>query len=160
MNQPMLHYAFFFFPPKYYLHKSRAIFHINLYILDIHTEVPNGTNELNHMKQSAVFQNEPFAFPDSRMNHLCRYWNKRMLTIVQNTFCTIVLDSFLLSMKGSSSTNRSPSPLLFFELGVTNNAAKPDCVLPIEDDGSSNEGLSSGELIVIKINEKQLSWKQ
>ena len=33
-----------------------------------------------------------------------------------------------------------------------NNAAKLDCTLPIEDDGSSNEGGSSGELIGTKIN--------
>jgi hypothetical protein len=33
-----------------------------------------------------------------------------------------------------------------------NNAAKPDCILPIGDDGSLNGGQSSGELIVIKIN--------
>jgi hypothetical protein len=31
-------------------------------------------------------------------------------------------------------------------------AAKPDCTLPIEDDGSLNEGRSSGELMVTKIN--------
>jgi hypothetical protein len=33
-----------------------------------------------------------------------------------------------------------------------NDAAKPDCILPIGDDGSLNGGRSSGELIVIKIN--------
>jgi hypothetical protein len=33
-----------------------------------------------------------------------------------------------------------------------NDAAKPDCILPIGDDGSSNGGRSSGELIIIKIN--------
>jgi hypothetical protein len=63
-------------------------------------------------------------------------------------------------MKGLSSRNQSPFPSIFFELGVTNNADKPNCVVPIEDDGSSNKGHSSGELIVIKINETQLSWKQ
>jgi hypothetical protein len=40
----------------------------------------------------------------------------------------------------------------FFGLGVMNDAAKPDCILPIGDDGSSNGGRSSGKLIVIKIN--------
>jgi hypothetical protein len=49
-------------------------------------KIPNGTNKLNHVKQSAVFQNKPFGIPYGRMNHLCRDWNKRMLTIVQNTF--------------------------------------------------------------------------
>jgi hypothetical protein len=33
-----------------------------------------------------------------------------------------------------------------------NDAAKPDCILPLEDDGSLNGGCSSGELVVIKIN--------
>jgi hypothetical protein len=33
-----------------------------------------------------------------------------------------------------------------------NNAAKPNCILPIGDDGSLNEGHSSSELIVININ--------
>ncbi len=86
VNQAMLCRAFFFFPPKYYLHKSCTIFHINLYVFNIHTEISNGTNKLNHMKQLAVFQNKPFRIPYGRMNHLCRHWNKRMLTIVQNIF--------------------------------------------------------------------------
>jgi hypothetical protein len=87
INQLMLCRAFLFFPPENYLHKSGAIFHINLYILSIYAEVPNGTNKLNHVKRLAVFQNKPFVFPHGRMNHLCHYWNKRMLTIVQITFC-------------------------------------------------------------------------
>ncbi len=87
VNQTMLCRAFFFFLPENYPHKSGAIFHINLYMLSIHTEVPNSTNKFNHVKRSAVFQNKPFAFPDNRMNHLRRYWNKRMLTIVKITFC-------------------------------------------------------------------------
>ncbi len=41
----------------------------------------------------------------------------------------------------------------FVGLGVTNDAAKPDCVVPIGDNGSSNKGCFSSELIVIKINE-------
>jgi hypothetical protein len=63
-------------------------------------------------------------------------------------------------MKGLSLTNRLPFPSFYFGLGVTNNAAKPNCVVPTGDDGSSYEGHSSGELIAIKINETQLSWKQ
>jgi hypothetical protein len=35
-----------------------------------------------------------------------------------------------------------------------NDAAKPNCILPIGDDGSSNGGPSSSKLIVIKINRK------
>jgi hypothetical protein len=42
--------------------------------------------------------------------------------------------------------------MVFFGLGVINDAAKPDCILPIGDDGSSNMGCSSGKLVVIKIN--------
>jgi hypothetical protein len=78
--------AFVLFSPENYPHKSGAIFHINLYVFYIHTEIPNGTNKLNHVKRSAVFQNKPFAIQYGRMNHHCRHWNKRMLTIVQNTF--------------------------------------------------------------------------
>jgi hypothetical protein len=33
-----------------------------------------------------------------------------------------------------------------------NDAAKPDCILPIGDDGSLNGGHSSSELIVIEIS--------
>ncbi len=87
VNQPTLCCAFFFFPPENYPHKSHAIFHINFYILSIHTKVSNSTNKLNHMKWSAILQNKPLAFRDSRMNHLCRYWDKRMLTIVESRFC-------------------------------------------------------------------------
>ncbi len=87
VNHPTLCRAFFFFSPKYYPHKSRTIFHINLYILRIYTEVPNGTNKLYHVKRLAVFKNKPFWIPYGRMNHLCHDWNKRMLTIVQNTLC-------------------------------------------------------------------------
>jgi hypothetical protein len=50
--------------------------------------------------------------------------------------------------------------ILFFGLGVTNNAANPNSVLPIGDDGSSYDDSSSGKLIVININETKLSWKQ
>ncbi len=87
VNHPTLCRAFFFFSSKYYPHKSRTIFLINFYIRSIYTEVPNGTNELYHVKRSAVFQNEPFWIPYGRMNHLCHDWNKRTLTIVQNTLC-------------------------------------------------------------------------
>ncbi len=42
---------------------------------------------------------------------------------------------------------------------MTNDAAKPDCIVPTGDDGYLYDGHSFGELIVIKINETQLSWK-
>jgi hypothetical protein len=63
-----------------------------------------------------------------------------------------VLDGFVLSMKGLSSTNWSPSPWFFFGLGVMNDAAESNCILPIGDDGSLNGGCSSSELIIIEIN--------
>ncbi len=87
VNHPTLCSAFFLFLPKYCPHKSRTIFHINLCILSTYTKVPNGTNKLNHVKRSAVFQNKPFWIPYGRMNHLICNWNKRMLTVVQNTLC-------------------------------------------------------------------------
>ncbi len=87
VKQAMLCRAFSFVSPENYPHNSGAIFHINVYLLSIHTEVPNSTNKLNHVKQLAIFENKPFTFPDSRMNHLCHYWNKHMLTIVKITFC-------------------------------------------------------------------------
>ncbi len=146
--------------PEYLPHKSGAIFHINLYVFYIHTEIPNGTNKLNHVKRSAVFQNKPFAIPYGRMNHRCHHWNKRMLTIVQNTFYScharwlpLVNERFIID-------NLVAVSILFFGLGVTNDAAKPNCVLPIGDDGSSYDDRSSGKLMVININETQLSWKQ
>jgi hypothetical protein len=53
-------------------------------------------------------------------------------------------------MKGLSSTAWSPFPSVFFGLGVTIKAAKPDCVLPIGDDGSLYKNCSSGKLIIMK----------
>jgi hypothetical protein len=123
-------------------------------------EISNGTNELYYVKWLAVFQNKPFWIPYSRMNHLCHHWNKRMLTIVQNTFYSrhaqwlpLVDERFVIDESIAVS-------IIFFRLGVTNNAAKPDCVIPTGEDDSLYEGHSSGELIIIKINETQLSWKQ
>ena len=80
--------------------------------------------------------------------------------LFETPFATVVLYGFLSLIKGSSLTNRLPFPSFFFGLGVTNDAAKPNCIIPIGDDGSSYEGCSSGKLIVIEINETQLSWKQ
>jgi hypothetical protein len=78
MNHLTLCRAFFLFFPKCYPHKSYTIFHI--------TKIPSGTNKLNHVKWSAIFQNKPFGIPYGRMNHLCCDWNKHVLTIVQNIF--------------------------------------------------------------------------
>ncbi len=75
-----------------------------------------------------------------------------MLTIIQNTSLIrharrlpLVNERFVINKFFTIS-------IVFFGLGVMNNAAKPDCILPIGDDGSSNGGRSSGELIVVKIN--------
>ncbi len=75
VKQAMLCHAFYFVSPENYPHKSSAIFHIDLYMFNITTEIPNGTNKLNHVKRPAVFQNEPFQIPYGRMNYLCRDWN-------------------------------------------------------------------------------------
>ncbi len=80
--------------------------------------------------------------------------------LFKTPFAAIVLDGFLLSMKDLSSTAWSAFPSGFFGLGVTNKAAKPDCVLPIGDNGSLYDDCSSGELIVMIVNETQLSWRQ
>ncbi len=86
------------------------------------------------------------------MNHPCRDWNKRMLTIIQNTslnrraqWLPLVNERFVINKLVTIS-------IVFFWLGVMNDAAKPNCILPIGDDGSSNGGCSSGKLIVIEIN--------
>ncbi len=59
----------------------------------------------------------------------------------------------------SSSVHLPLFILLFGELACTlfpdskrNDAAKSDCTLPIGDDGSLNEGHSSGKLVVTEIN--------
>ncbi len=83
-----------------------------------------------------------------------------MLTINQNTFCNhrapwlpFVDNRFVINELVAIS-------IVFFGLDVTNDAAKPDCILPIGDDGSLDKGCPSGKLIVIKINETLLSRKQ
>jgi hypothetical protein len=70
--------------------------------------------------------------------------------LLKTPITAIMLDGFLLSMKGSSLTAWLPFQTVFFGLGVTIKAAKPDCVLPIGDDGSLYKNRSSGELIVVK----------
>jgi hypothetical protein len=75
-----------------------------------------------------------------------------MLTIIQNTsfnhlarWLPLVNERFVINELVTIS-------MVFFGLGVMNNAAKPNCILPMGDDGSSNGVCSSGELIVIEIN--------
>ncbi len=159
VNQPTLCRAFIFFLPQNYQHKYHAIFHIDHYILNIHTEVPDSTNKLNHMKRSAVFQNKPFAFGGSGMNHLCHYWDKCMLTIVWVTFFNRCAQWLPLVDERFCINKSVAISIVFFKLGVTNNAEKPNCVLPIGDNGFLNRRHSSSELIV-KINKAQLSCKQ
>ncbi len=64
-----------------------------------------------------------------------------------------------INILSSSPVHLSLFILLFGKLACTlfpvskrNDAAKPNCTLPIGGDGSSNEGHSSGELIVTEIN--------
>ncbi len=126
----------------------------------IFTEIPNCANKLYHVKGLPVLQNKPFQIPFGRMNHLCCDWNKHVLTIVRNTLCNRrawwlpFVDKRIVIVKLVAVS------IIFFGLGVTNNAAKPDCIDPTGDNGSLYEGCSSGKLIVIKINETQLSWMQ
>jgi hypothetical protein len=87
VKQAMLCQAFSFVSPENYPLKSGAIFHIDLYEFIIPMEIPNSTKKLYHVKRPAIFQNKPFQILYGRMNHLCCHWNKRMLTIVQNTLC-------------------------------------------------------------------------
>jgi hypothetical protein len=70
--------------------------------------------------------------------------------LLKTPVTAVVLDGFLLSMKGLSLTAWSPFPTVFFGLGVTIKAAKPDCILPIEDNGSLYKNHSSGKLIIMK----------
>jgi hypothetical protein len=70
--------------------------------------------------------------------------------LLKTPITAVMLDGFLLSMKGSLSTARSLFPSVFFGLGVTIEAAKPDCVLPIGDDGSLYKDCASGNLIIMK----------
>ena len=74
-----------------------------------------------------------------------------MLTIIQNTsfnrraqWLPLVNERFVINELVTIS-------MVFFGLGVMNNDAKPDCILPIGDNGSLNGGCSSSELIAIKI---------
>ncbi len=75
-----------------------------------------------------------------------------MLTIIQNTsfnrcsrWLPLINERFVINKLVTISMG-------FFGLGVMNDAAKSDCILPIGDDGSLNGGRFSGKLIVIKIN--------
>ncbi len=63
-----------------------VIFQVDLYVFDVHTQIPNGTHKLHHVKRSAIFQDKPFAIPYGRMNHFHHHWNKCMLTIIKNAF--------------------------------------------------------------------------
>jgi hypothetical protein len=94
------------------------------------------------------------------LNHFCRHWNKCMLTIVQNSFynrhaCWLPLinEKFVIDKSVAVA-------IIFFGLGVPNNAAKPNSVVPTGDHGSSYDGHSSGKLIVILINETLFARKQ
>ncbi len=83
-----------------------------------------------------------------------------MLTIVQNTLCNRCARWLPLVNKRYVINKLVAISIIFFVLGVTNNAAKPDCIIPTGDNGSSYESRSSGELIVIKLIETLLSRQQ
>jgi hypothetical protein len=74
----------------------------------------------------------------------------RLGPLLKTPITAVMMDGFLSSMKGSSSTAWLPFLFVFFGLGVTIEAAKPDCILPIGDDGSLYKNHSSGKLIVMK----------
>jgi hypothetical protein len=86
VNQVTLSCTFFLFLPKNYPQKSGAIFQVDLYVFVMHTEIPNCTHKLHHVKQLAVFQDKLFAILYGGMNHFHRHWNKRMLTIMKINF--------------------------------------------------------------------------
>ncbi len=101
--------------------------------------------------------NEKFVIDNSVAVSIHFFWT---WTIAQNTFYSrrarwlpLINERFVID-------NSVAVFILFFGLGVTNDAAKPNCILPIGDNGSSYDDRSSGKLIVITINETQLSWKQ
>jgi hypothetical protein len=75
-----------------------------------------------------------------------------MLTIIQNTSFNHLAQWLPLVNERFAINELVTISVVFFRLGVMNDAAKPNCILPIGDDGSLNGGCSSGELIVIKIN--------
>jgi hypothetical protein len=75
-----------------------------------------------------------------------------MLTIIQNTSFNRLAQWLPLVNERFVIIELVTISMVFFRLGVMNNAAKPNCILPIGDDGSLNEGCSSGELFVIEIN--------
>ena len=82
VNQVTLCCAFVLFSPENYPHKSGAIFQVDLYVFVMHTEIPNRTHKLHHVKRLAVFQDEPFTILYGGMNQFYRHWNKRMLTVM------------------------------------------------------------------------------
>jgi hypothetical protein len=59
------------------------------------------------------------------MNHLCRHWNKHMLTIVQNTLCNHRAQRLVLVNERFVINKLVAISIIFFGLGVTNDAAKP-----------------------------------
>ncbi len=122
INQVTLSCTFLLFPPENYPHKSSAIFQVDLYVFDVHMEIPNGTHKLHHVKQSAVFQDKPFAIPYSRMNHFHHHWNKCMLTIIQITFSSRYAQWLPLVNKWFVNDNLVAISIHFFGLGPLVNS--------------------------------------
>ncbi len=133
VNQATLCHAFFFFSPENYPHKSGAIFHIETAPTSL-TMWSGRLSFKTNLSESHLAEWIIFALTEISV---CS-------PLFKTPFTTIVLDGFLLSMKGSSLTTWSP-----FQ----------SCIVPTGDDGSLYDSHSSGKLIVIKISETQLLWK-
>jgi hypothetical protein len=71
-------------------------------------------------------------------------------TIAQNTYYSRRAQWFPLADERFIIDSSVAISICFFGLGVTIKAAKPDCILPIGEDGSLYKNCSSGKLIVVK----------
>jgi hypothetical protein len=86
VNQCLRCCAFILFTLDNYPHKSHVVFHIDYNILHNIMVVPYSTNKLYHVKRMAISQHKPLTCIDCRINHLCSYRDKHVLTIVYVPF--------------------------------------------------------------------------
>ncbi len=142
VNQAMLCCASFFFSPENYPHKSGAIFHIDLNVLIFTWKFLMAPTSFTVWSGWPSFKTNLLEFHTAEWIIFAVTGISVCSPLSKTPFTTVVLDGFLSSMKVSSSTNWSPFPSFFFWLGVTNNAAKPNCVVWTGDDGSLNDGHS------------------
>ncbi len=80
--------------------------------------------------------------------------------LFKTPFATVMLDGFLSSIKGSSSTNWLPFPSFYFWTWCDKQCCQAQLRHSNRGQWFFVWGRSSGKLIIIKINETQLSWKQ